>query len=158
MFSTVILPFASPSRIAGVCLFLPTSTKRILAEIDLNRADLYRNTFSELVWSFGQKNHPTRLYPIGGQMLRRFQHVKRSARLVLPCLRDFLHALQVAYHFFFFTYFSFFFRWPGGYFFLCLSKCVYGLSESNSIVTWSPNRTRKLWGNEADILHLSPCR
>jgi hypothetical protein len=39
---------------------------RILAEIDLNRPDLYRDTFIELVWSFEQRNPPTRFYPIGG--------------------------------------------------------------------------------------------
>jgi len=31
---------------------------RILAEIDLNRADLYRHTFIKLVWSFEQKKSP----------------------------------------------------------------------------------------------------
>jgi hypothetical protein len=31
---------------------------RILAEIDLNRADLYRDTFIELAWSFEHKKSP----------------------------------------------------------------------------------------------------
>jgi len=59
---------------------------RILAEIDLNRADLLRDTFIEPVWSFEQRNPPTKLYPIGRQMLRSFQHVKRSAREKWLCL------------------------------------------------------------------------
>ena len=56
----------------------------ILAEIDLNRAGRYRNTFTELLWSFGHRNPPIAFYPIGGQMLRSFQHVKRSARYDVP--------------------------------------------------------------------------
>jgi hypothetical protein len=39
---------------------------RILAKIDLNRADLHRHTFIELVWSFEQRNPPTRFYLVGG--------------------------------------------------------------------------------------------
>jgi hypothetical protein len=54
---------------------------RILAEVDLNRADLCRGTFIKLAWSFEQKNPPNRFYLAGGQMLSSFQHVKRSARL-----------------------------------------------------------------------------
>jgi hypothetical protein len=51
----------------------------ILAEINLNRTDFYRDTFIELIWSFEQKNPPIRFYLVGGQMLSTFQHVKRSA-------------------------------------------------------------------------------
>ena len=58
----------------------------ILTEVNLNRGDFHRDTFIELVWSFEQKNPPTRFYPIGRQMLRSFQHVKRSARQKWPCL------------------------------------------------------------------------
>jgi hypothetical protein len=39
----------------------------ILAEVDLNRADLYRDTFIKLVWSFEQKNPPNRFYLAGGE-------------------------------------------------------------------------------------------
>ena len=52
----------------------------ILAKTDLNRVDRYRNTLSELLWSFRQRNPPIASYTIGGQKLRSFQHVKRSAR------------------------------------------------------------------------------
>jgi hypothetical protein len=79
--------YVSPPRSAAprplgclaVLAGMPILALRILAEIDLNRADLYRDTFIELVWCFGQRNPPTRFYPIGRQMLRSFQHVKRSA-------------------------------------------------------------------------------
>lgn len=56
----------------------------ILTEVNLNRADFHRHTFIKLVWSFEQRNSLTRFYPIGGQMLRSFQHVKRSARHLVP--------------------------------------------------------------------------
>ena len=72
--------FRCPSA-SGLSLCARRNTEilalRILAEIDLNLADLHRNTFIELVWSFEQRNPPTRFYSIGGQMLRNFQHVKR---------------------------------------------------------------------------------
>jgi hypothetical protein len=46
---------------------------RILAEIDLNRADLHRDTFIELVWSFEQKNPPTRFFlPDRGTNVKKF--------------------------------------------------------------------------------------
>jgi len=38
----------------------------ILTEVDLNPTDFYRDTFIELVWSFDQKNPPTRFYLVGG--------------------------------------------------------------------------------------------
>jgi hypothetical protein len=95
MSSTVILPLGIAATV--LCsfasgLFLCTCRDPeilalwILAEVALNRADFYRNTFIELVWSFEQRNPPNRFYLAGGQMLRSFQHVKRSARNFSPYL------------------------------------------------------------------------
>lgn len=47
-------------------------TLRILTEIDLNRADLYRYTFIELAWSFEQRNPPIRFLPDRGINVKRF--------------------------------------------------------------------------------------
>ena len=71
MFSTVILPRASPNYAISIPATFRCSSAfglshrdswnaeilalRILAEIDLNRAYLHRDTFIELVWSFGKE-------------------------------------------------------------------------------------------------------
>jgi len=53
------------SSASGLCHRASRNTKilalRILTEIDLNPANLYRNTFIELTWSFEQRNPPYRI-------------------------------------------------------------------------------------------------
>ena len=45
---------------------------RILAEVDLNHADFYRDTFIKLVWSFDQKKSPYQILPHRGINVKHF--------------------------------------------------------------------------------------